>query len=132
MSDFEKVFRRTVRWRLRRQASPELPALIRPLYEELIRSPANLAAIKKSLLRLLSFLTTPEGRTDANCGATDVFFCFRDYWERERSALPPPFELVLDDVGGCLHDTVSAPQIAENFESTPKQLLDRVRQLKVE
>jgi hypothetical protein len=27
----------------------------------------------------------------------------------------------------ALHDTITAPQVAENFGSTPEQLLERVR-----
>ncbi len=37
---------------------------------------------------------------------------------------------VLGDVGGALHDTVKVPEIAENFDSTPEQLLARVRQFR--
>jgi hypothetical protein len=116
---------------LRRKASPELAAFIEPLYEQLTRSAADLEGIRECLIRLLSFLEMPENRTDANCRATDIFFAIRDYWDKKRITLPPAFEEVLDDVGGCLHDTISAPRVAENFESTPEQLLERVRRLKV-
>ena len=43
--------------------------------------------------------------------------------------LPNPFHDIFADIAGALHDTVSAPEIAENFESTPEQLLKRAREL---
>jgi hypothetical protein len=33
---------------------------------------------------------------------------------------------VLRDMASALHDTVSAPEVAKNFESTPEQLLNRL------
>ena len=132
MSNFEKAYRRTLGWWVRRRLSPELVELLRPLYEELIRRPPDLAAIKESLLNLLSFLASAEGRTDANCKAVACFLCVRDYWERDFSDLPEAWNEVLDDVGGCLHDTVNHPEVAENFDSTPEQLLERTGRLKVE
>jgi hypothetical protein len=43
--------------------------------------------------------------------------------------LPEPFVDILADMGSALHDTVSAPLIAANFQSTPEQLLERARRL---
>ena len=34
-------------------------------------------------------------------------------------------------VGGALHDTFSAPEIAENFLSTPEQLLGQLREIEI-
>jgi len=36
------------------------------------------------------------------------------------------------DLGGALHDTITDPEIARNFESLPEQLLERVKQWKPE
>ena len=55
----------------------------------------------------------------------------RDDWQTDWTDLPGQFQLILDDMGGCLHDTVSAPEIAENFDSIPEQLLVRVRKVEV-
>lgn len=41
------------------------------------------------------------------------------------SKVPDDFRLVIEDIGMCLHDTVSSPDIAANFESLPEQLLYR-------
>jgi hypothetical protein len=50
-------------------------------------------------------------------------------WDRieEIEAADPMLAEVLSDMGGALHDTVSNPEIAENFDSTPELLLDRLR-----
>lgn len=76
------------------------------------------------------FLCQPEHRTDANCSAVDLFFAVEDYWSVRWEGLPREYRLVLDDIGGALHDTVSNPDVAESFQSTPEQLLDSIRQLK--
>jgi hypothetical protein len=48
-------------------------------------------------------------------------------WDADQ--LPEPFVDILNDMGSALHDTVSAPLIAANFQSTPEQLLERARRL---
>ena len=45
--------------------------------------------------------------------------------------LDPYIQGILDDIGGQLHDTIEAPHIAENFESTPEQLLSRAKIIEV-
>jgi hypothetical protein len=55
------------------------------------------------------------------------FFCLEDWgvdWER----FPELLTDIIGDMGGALHDTVSHPEIAKNFDSLPEQLLERVRQ----
>ena len=79
----------------------------------------------------MSFLSQPGDRTDENCKAVDLFFAINDHWRVRWDNLPEDFKLILDDIGMCLHDTVSASNIAENFDSTPEQLLERIKQLKV-
>lgn len=86
--------------------------------------------LKKTLIHLLEYISSPVGRTDENCSAVDCFFGVDSCWTKK--SLPEPFCEVLDDIGGTLHDTVSAPEIAYNFWSTPEQLLERVRALNVE
>jgi hypothetical protein len=43
--------------------------------------------------------------------------------------MPEDIQTLLFDMGSALSDTFSSPDIAKNFESTPIQLLTRVRQL---
>src|SRR3954453_4369143 len=88
--------------------------------------PADLAALKSALVELLELLAAPEGRTDANCTATDYFF---SQSEPAWSHLPEPYRALLESLGGTLHDTVHAPKIAANFECLPEQLLERARKL---
>jgi hypothetical protein len=112
--------------------SPELQPLLRLIYSEVLRSPTDLQARKDSLTVLLEYLSG-SGRTHANCWAVDRFFCSSDGWERDwtEQDLPDDFHDVLALMGEALHDTVRTPEIAENFDCLPEQLLDRVRRLHV-
>ena len=108
-------------------ADDALRPLIQRLYEELQRESPNLAKVRAALLGVLAFLKSPRGRTDANCCAVDFFLSQDDAWNADR--LPEPFVDVLSDMCGALHDSVSHPHIAENFESTPEQLFARATRL---
>ena len=110
--------------------SPELQPLLRQIYDDVLASPVDLAALKRSLTTLLEYLAN-RGRTNANCWAVDLFFCMSEGWERDwtEQNLPDEFHDVLSFMGQALHDTVSTPNIAENFDCLPEQLLDRVRRL---
>jgi hypothetical protein len=111
--------------------SQKLRPLLSLIYNQIHEFPVNLSILKESLVALTSFLSQPEHCTDENCKAVDLFFTAGDHWDARWGSLPEEYQLILDDIGGCLHDNVSAPKIAENFESTPKQLLERVKKLKV-
>src|ERR1700733_14468110 len=112
------------------RVSPELAPLLHAAYR-LIQDPSpNVAAVHRALEELLLFLSSKRGRTNANCSAADSFFLdIDDEWGDSRSQLPERYQDLLGDIGGCLHDTVSAPEIAENFDSTPEQLLERLESL---
>jgi hypothetical protein len=43
---------------------------------------------------------------------------------------PDDFHEMLALMGDALHDTVKSPEIANNFDCLPEQLLERVRRLK--
>jgi hypothetical protein len=124
---FEDLFRSAVRFR---HVSPQLRPLLRHVYEAAVTRPAQLGELKNALESLLSFLASEGGRTDANCCTTDALFSAGDRWESPWSDLPDQFRVILDDVGGVLHDTVHAPHIAKHFESLPEQLLQRIRAIK--
>ena len=79
------------------------------------------------MLTLLEFLSSPAGRTDENCRAVDTFLMVDECWLSDD--LPESYHAVIADMGATLHDTVAAPHIAENFESTPEQLVARARAL---
>jgi hypothetical protein len=110
------------------QALQQADATLQPLMQSaraaLFASPLNLAAVKTSLVALFEYLSSLAGRTDANCCAVDTFFCLDDDLPLER--LPDSLQDVFAHMD-ALHDTITAPQIAENFSSTPERLLERVR-----
>lgn len=117
MTDFDTLYRSSVRFR---RASRELEPLLQDVHAAL----GDAAALAAALERLLVFLASPAGRTDANCSVTDHFiFATEEQWSG--SLLAP----ILDDMGGTLHDAIHAENIARTFEATPEQLLERVRKL---
>jgi hypothetical protein len=94
---------------------------------ELSLEKVNLKNLRSSLIELLEYLSSNEGRNDQNCSDVDKFFTLNDIW-LERN-LPDSFHEIFVDISGALHDTISAPDIAKNFFSTPEQLLKRVREI---
>jgi hypothetical protein len=126
LAGFEEIYSRAIA--RRSDVSPELKALLHKFYETACARPLNAVALKSVLVNLLEFLTTREGRTNSNCWAVDLF-CMSDDWERDWSELPEEFSDILADMAGALHDTVKAPEIASNFDSTPEQLLERVKRI---
>jgi hypothetical protein len=108
--------------------APGLRPLLQTVYSECLAQPKNLAGLKRSLEELLFYLAG-EGRTNANCWAVDLFFGMSQGWEQDWAELnlPNEFHGVLSTMGEALHDTVHSPAIAENFNSLPEQLLERVR-----
>ena len=79
---------------------------------------------------VLEFLASPEGRTDANCRIVDLAIMNdKEVWEHIEKVEEVDHVVadVLRDMASALHDTVRAPEIAENFESTPEQLLKRLK-----
>lgn len=117
MSDFDALWRSSVRFR---KVSHELEPLLRAVHDAF----GDAAALTAAVERVLVFLTTPEGRTDANCSVTDVFISSTE--DRWRSSAIAP---ILEDMGGTLHDAIHAPNIARTFEATPEQLLERIRKV---
>jgi len=112
-----------------RRVSPRLRGLLRRVYDETLRKPSDVSAVKSALEDLLVLLVSTEGRTDANCTVTDYFFSATDGWEGSWEHLPAELQSLLGDLGGALHDSVHAPAIARTFESLPEQLLERLRRI---
>ena len=120
MTDFETLWKTSHRFR---RASRELEPLLRAVYEAM----PDAAALQPSLEALFVFLVSESGRTDANCSVTHNFIeSTEDRWRD----LPGELRTILDDMSGALHESIYAPQIARTFESTPEQLLERVRKLR--
>jgi hypothetical protein len=119
MTDFDSTYRAAIRFR---KASRELEWLLRAVYE----SYANASQLRASLASLLEFLASASGRTDANCSTTYNFITATEPAWRE---VPDALRAILDDMSGTLQDSIYAPDIARTFESTPEQLLERLRKL---
>ena len=109
------------------RVSPQLKHLLAQVYAQVQLQPTDLSAFYNALEELLTFLSSPTGRTHANCVATDSFFMNNDRWERKWGHLPEPYQDLLGLLGDTLHDTISAPEIAENFDNTPEQLLSQLQ-----
>lgn len=110
--------------------APELQKLVAVVHGSIIEQPTDFMRLNSSLENLLYFLTTPAGRTKENCEETDLYFCLHKDNGFNWDHLPEDYQLILDDIGGQLHDTIESPEIAKNFESTPEQLLERILKLK--
>ena len=111
--------------------SQALRPLLQAVYSQTLSKPLDVVELKKGLEDLLTFLSG-EGRTNANCWAVDLFFCVGQGWERDwtEQGLPDDFHDVLALMGEALHDSIKNPDIAENFDCLPEQLLLRVRNLR--
>ena len=80
--------------------SQELRPLLEKVYRTILSEPVDLAALKESLEKLLEFLQK-EGRTNANCWATDMFFMHSEGWESDWTdqRLPDDFHDLLSLMG---------------------------------
>jgi len=131
MSGFDEVWTRVALPRRNSETvSLELRPRLKSVYSAILSQPLNLDELKNSLENLLKYLSG-DGRTSANCWATDLFFGVEQGWERDwaEQGLPEGFHDVLAMMGEALHDTVEAPEIAKNFGCLPEQLLERVRNI---
>lgn len=119
-SEFDALWKSTVRFR---RVSRELEPLLRDVYASYGE---DLDALRLALERLLSFLASESGRTDANCATTYHFATLTEQeWTNVADA---DLRAILDDMSGTLQDSVYAPQIARTFRATPEQLLERIRE----
>jgi hypothetical protein len=112
------------------RVSAELAPLVSAVYAEVVRTDTDVQALHKALDGLLTYLASSAGRTHANCVATDSFFMNTDRWERDWEHVPESYQDLLGLLGDALHDTIASPEIADNFDNTPEQLLSQLRQIK--
>ena len=127
MSSFSSLYAQVERAAAPDRPSPELRRLLADAYEAIVARPYDVGRVVAATDALLAFLESPAGRTHANCVVTDYFFSPVTEWERLWEDAPGDLADILGDMGGALHDTVSAPETAENFDSTPEQLRARLR-----
>ena len=131
MAGFDKAWLAVAGARNGESVCPKLRLLLQSVYHQSLAEPLDSMGLKKSLEDLLVFLSG-EGRSNANCGAADLFFARSQEWERDWADqnLPEGFHDVLAMMGEALHDTVQTPKVARNFGCLPEQLLERVKQLR--
>jgi hypothetical protein len=110
------------------QADDTLQPLMRSVRDALFASPLDPSTIKQTLVALLEYLSSPAGRIDGNCRAVDCYFSLDDDLPLER--LPDSVQEIFAHMD-TLHDTITAPDIAENFSSTPEQLLEAARDARI-
>ena len=103
----------------------ELRTHLSSAYHAIVHRPYDPDRVAEAIRGLLEYLSSPEGRTDANCVTTDLFFCLQEDWADAWEDEPEWLADILADLGGALHDTFRHPDIAKNFDSTPEQLLAR-------
>lgn len=123
---FEEAWREAVTFRV---VSPQIRPLLSDCHAALTAENPHPALVTGSLDRLLTFLCCAAGRTDANCTVTDYFFSRIDSWSTTWQRLPADLRQIVADLGGVLHDTVYAEEIARTFECLPEQLLARLKAL---
>jgi hypothetical protein len=134
MAGFEHAWAAVSQPRDGQAVSPDLKPLLHQVYLDFQSIPVPLKLLKEHLAAVLEYLTE-GGRTNANCWAVDLFFCVSDDigWEKDwtDADLPDDLHDVFDLIGQALHDTVSSPDIAWNFDCLPEQLLERLRRVSV-
>jgi hypothetical protein len=124
MKDFEQVWASIAETRHAAGISPHLKTLVLRVHIDATTIPVGLPTLRGSLSELLRYLSS-EGRTNANCWTTDLFFS-TDELEEDWSSheLPEDLHEVFCRMSEALHDTVSSPDVAWNFGCLPEQLLE--------
>ena len=90
--------------------------------------PTDITSLIIATRDLVSFLCIYENNTDVNCRKVNDFVFFK-ILGKDILAIPEDLKGIIIDMGQNLHDTHTYPDIAENFESTPYQLLKRIESM---
>jgi hypothetical protein len=107
----------------------QVAVYLRAIHEAVRMHPLPIHDVRHGAARLLQYLASAEGRTDANCRTVDLALMNDEVlWSRieEIESVDPALADVLRDMSSALHDTIGAPAVATNFDSTPEQLLSRL------
>jgi len=102
-----------------------LEDLLSALKDECTRRPVDEVGILRALEAVLAWLVRPENNTDENCTRVDLFVTL-DIRGLLDVTTTGEAGRMLDCIMG-LHDTHSYPEIAENFQAKPDQLLAQTR-----
>jgi hypothetical protein len=107
----------------------ELNQLLDQLKDKTLSPNFSKVQVFSILEQILEWLNDPLNNTDDNCKKIDYFVAYKIVPQKEIELIPDDIREILFDLGAALSDTHTAPEVAENFESTPDQLLKRVRKL---
>jgi len=99
------------------------------LYLECTQKNPSKTSIASAIEDVLVWLNKSENNTDSNYKRVDYYVVKNIISNDVYDYLSEDIKEIIFDMGGALHDTHTSPEIAENFESTPQQLLKRVRKL---
>ena len=90
--------------------------------------PPDSSSIKRSCEEVLRLLRRKTSYTSENCRIIDavVLLALENAGEDLKAELPEGLYKVLWDMGGQLHDSIQAREVAQNFASTPEALLARL------
>lgn len=108
----------------------ELQELLNQLKSTIMSPKFSREKVISAMYNLISWLNKPENNTDSNCRFVDSFIAYEISQDPENKEIPEDIDAILFDMGATLHDTHTSPKIAENFDSTPPLLLERIRKLK--
>lgn len=106
----------------------ELRVLVVSLADSLRRDPVERKALAKTMMEVVLFLKGAGG-TDEHCRNVALYFIIAKNAGLGRTHLPADLGAIMDDIAGAMHDAVSAPQSAANFQATPAQLVTRLQSL---
>jgi hypothetical protein len=130
MNSFSSIYKEFLKEKysgIANQVSIELRTWFERLFEATVCETPDIVKVKRAIVGLLEHLSSTRGRTDANCVMADAFIGM--VIEEQRAELPQEYSDILSSMCCELHDTVSSPEIAEMFDSTPEQLLERAKRL---
>lgn len=108
----------------------ELQELVNQLKSAIMSPEFSRKEAISAMYNLISWLNKPENNTDSNCRFVDSFVAYEISPNPENNEIPKDIDAILFDMGATLHDTHTSPEIAENFDSTPALLLERIQKLK--
>jgi hypothetical protein len=126
IENFERRWSESVR----KGASDALEHLAREFYVQFMSPKLDLLALRRSVIRLLEFLCSSEGRTDANYSTADCFVCLLtaeqdDLFDR----LPGEYRTVIDGIALDLYEMYQDPKLAGRLDATPESLLEQAQEL---
>lgn len=110
-------------------SNADLHALLNELKTAALTSGTARENLLSAMTGVLLWLNSPESNNDKNCREIDQFVALEIIVDKRFEEIPEDIKNILFDMGTTLHDTHTAPGVANNFTSTPAQLLDRVQRL---